>query len=208
MDPKIKAALARYETRWAEELALQSRTSMEELKTRLDDFLLPIGPDTGAVLYELAKANKAKTILEVGASYGYSTLWLADAARETGGKVISLEIHPGKVEYAKGVLAETGLSDYVEHVVGDAVAAIEALPGPFDFVLIDLWKELYVPCFERIYPKLSRGALVAADNIVYPPFERDNALAYRKLVRSKPELESVLLPVGAGVELTRFGVDL
>jgi predicted O-methyltransferase YrrM len=208
MDSSIEAALAVYEARWAEELALQSRIPLEEARSRVDEFLLPIGPDTGAVLNELAKANKAKTILEVGASYGYSTVWLADAARHTGGKVISLEMHPGKVEYAKGVLADIGLSAYVEHVVGDAVAAIEALPGPFDFVLIDLWKDLYVPCFERIYPKLSRGALVAADNIVFPPFERENALAYRRLVRSKPELESVLLPVGAGVELTRFGVDL
>ena len=208
MEPGIKAALAAYEARWAEEQALQASIPLEEARSRIDEFLLPIGPDTGAVLNELAKANKAQTILEVGASYGYSTLWLADAARHTGGKVISLEMHPGKVDYAKRVLAETGLSAYVEHIVGDAVAAIESLPGPFDFVLIDLWKNLYIPCFERIYPKLSRGAMVAADNIVFPPFERENALAYRKFVRGKPELESVLLPVGAGVELTRFGVDL
>jgi predicted O-methyltransferase YrrM len=79
-----------------------------------------------------------------------------------------------------------------------------ALTGPFDFVLVDLWKELYVKAFDLFYPKLSPGAIIAADNMILPENYREDALRYRKHIRSKPKIDSVLIPVGSGVELSRY----
>jgi len=146
---------------------------------------------------------KAQTIVECGTSYGYSTIWLAEAARATGGTVYSLEIHPKKHAYARAELEKAGLSDHVQLILGNAPDSIAALPGPFDFVLIDLWKDLYIPCLDLAYPKLRAGAVVAADNMVRTPSPAD-ALDYRRHVRAKPGIDSVLLPVGSGVELSRY----
>jgi predicted O-methyltransferase YrrM len=77
------------------------------------------------------------------------------------------------------------------------------LAGPFDLVLLDVWKDLYVPCLELFHLKLRPGALVAADNMLFPLNTRPAAAAYQARVRTKPDLDSVLLPIGSGVELSR-----
>lgn len=206
MDEKARQVLAKYEARIVQEQALQATLTREESMARIDDFLLPVGADTGALMSMVVKGMKAPTVLEVGASHGYSTLWLADAAKAAGGKVISLELSERKVAYAEKALADAGLRDHVEFMVGDALESIAKLPGPFDFVLIDLWKELYVPVFDAIYPKLAAGAAICADNIVDPPFFREHASAYRAHVRGLRGIESALLPIGAGIEFSRFSV--
>jgi predicted O-methyltransferase YrrM len=152
----------------------------------------------------LIKEAKARRILEVGSSYGYSTIWLAEAAHAVGGKVISLELRPAKAEYARSQLARARLEDSVEFRIGDALESLAQLAGPFDFVLIDLWKDLYVAVFERLYPKLAPGALIVADNMLYPENVRAHAHAYREQVRAAPERSSVLLAVGNGLELSRY----
>jgi predicted O-methyltransferase YrrM len=205
MDEAINAVLAEYHKRAAEESRLRSQTTEEEWLERRDEFLISVGRDTGALLNILAKAVKARTILELGTSYGYSTVWLAEAARKTGGKVISLEIIATKQDYARNMLRKAGLGAHVDFRLGDARETIASLEGPFDFVLVDLWKDLYIPCFDLFYPKLSPGAFVAADNMLLPQSYRAGALLYRKHVRAKPGIDSVLLPVGSGVELSRYG---
>ena len=95
-----------------------------------------------------------------------------------------------------------GLDSYVEFIVGDALEVIDSLPQMFDLVLVDLWKDLYVPCLERFYPKLKNGAIVVADNIIRPGGE--NARAYQNAIRSKVGMQSVLLPVGTGIEISRL----
>jgi len=98
--------------------------------------------------------RKAKRILELGTSYGYSTMFLA-AAHATGGKIHTLELAPTEQKFAQSQLHEAGLGACVEWHVGDATSLLEDIPRPFDFVLVDLWKDLYVPCFELFYPKLA-----------------------------------------------------
>jgi predicted O-methyltransferase YrrM len=173
-----------------------------------DVMLIPIGHDVGVLLNLLIKSHGCKTILEVGTSYGNSTLWFAEAARQTGGKVISLELSQKKVDYAKVMLQKAGLADHVEFIVGDAIESIRGLPGPFDFVLIDLWKELYIPTLEAVYPKLAEGAYIAADNMLIPPPVVEHAIPYRKAVRAKPNIQSVLIDTGQGVELSRYAKPL
>ena len=97
-----------------------------------------------------------------------------------------------------------GWTSYVEFRIGDALASLAQLPGPFDFVLIDLWKDLYVPVFELLHPKLAPGALIVADNMLHPESARVHASAYRERVRAAADMSSVLLAVGNGLELSRY----
>ena len=202
MDPALQAVLADYERRSAEEWPVLTSLPPAEIATRIDEFLIFIGPDTGKLLHLLITAARSQVIVELGASYGYSTLWLADAARATGGKVHSLELSAKKVDYARGQLRRAGLEPYVEFHVGDALDTLRCLPTPFDFVLVDLWKDLYVPCLDLFHGKLAPDAFVAADNMIFPPNPEEQA-AYRSAVRAKGDLESLLLPIGSGIELSK-----
>jgi predicted O-methyltransferase YrrM len=208
MEAAIQAVLAEYDKRGAEEHKLRDQDTMDKWLERRDEFLIAVGPATGRLLNILAKSVKAQTILELGTSYGYSTVWLAEAARATGGKLITLEKAEYKQDYARNMLAKAGLSAHVDFRLGDARETIKSLPGPFNFVLLDLWKDLYIECFDLFYPKLSPGAFIAADNMLLPEDYRVHALRYRKHVRSKPKIDSVLLPVGSGVELSRYNDTL
>ena len=204
MDDGLRDVLEEYEERAAREDELWETLTPDEASRRRDEMLLPVGREAGVLLNLLIKGAGAQRILEVGSSYGYSTHWLADGARTSGGKVISLELQAPKTEYARVRLQRAGLADFVEFRVGDALASLKALPGPFDFVLVDLWKDLYVPVFELLYPKLAQGALVVADNMLQPESARVHARAYRERVRVAPEMTSVLLQVGNGLEISRY----
>jgi predicted O-methyltransferase YrrM len=201
MDDAVLGVLKEYDARIERERPFMENLG-PELRNRRDEFLLAVGPDTATILNILAKSIKAKTILEIGGSYGYSTIFFAEAARATGGKVISLELVEEKVRYARERLARARLDRFVDYRIGSALETLSDLPGPFDFVLIDLWKDLYVPCLELIYDKLTPGALVAADNMLLPEMARPDAEKYQRRVREL-EFDTLLLPVGSGVELSR-----
>ena len=204
LDPPVWAVLDDYEARARREEQLFERLTAEELGRRRDELLLPVGRATGRLMNLLIKETRAKRILEVGSSYGYSTTWLAEAARAVGGRVTSLELHAEKTRYAGTQLARAALEGLVKFEVGDALASLARLPGPFDFVLIDLWKDLYVPVFDALHPKLAEGALIVADNMLEPASARPHADAYRERVRRAAGMSSVLLSVGNGIELSRF----
>jgi predicted O-methyltransferase YrrM len=204
MDSKVQAVLDEYHARMERELAMMRTLSMAEIDSRKNDLLIAIGPQTAQVLSNLIKGQGARTIVELGASYGYSTLWFAEAARETGGRVISFELDAVKVDYIRARLEQAGLTPFVEFRIGDAREQLLSLDLPVDFTLIDLWKELYIPCFDLLLPRLARGALIAADNILEPPVFREMAEQYRRHVRANGGFDSVLLPVGSGVELSRL----
>jgi predicted O-methyltransferase YrrM len=204
MDAAITKILRQFEKRSTKETERMDKMEPVEMQQHLDEFLLSVGPATGELINLLVKQSKAKTIVEIGSSYGYSTVWLAEAARETGGKVISLEIHSGKQEHARASVRDAGLDGLVEFKLGDALESLAKLRGEIDFVLLDLWKNLYIPCFDLFYPKLNPGAFIAADNMTYPEATRRAAEKYRKHIRTKRHIDSVLLPVGSGIELSRY----
>jgi predicted O-methyltransferase YrrM len=168
LDSRVEAVLAEYDRRAESEMALITQLSHEEVARRVDEFLISIGPDTGSF-----KSARAQTILELGTSYGHSTVFLAKAAAVTGGRVITIDVGADKQRHAHAKLVAAGLESAVDFCTGDAREIIATLPGPFDFVLIDLWKDLYIPCFDLVFPKLADGAFLAADNILSPEFTRN-----------------------------------
>jgi predicted O-methyltransferase YrrM len=201
VDAKFHALLSRYHVRMADEDAIMKKDPAGVISRR-DEFLLPIGPEVGWLLHALIVGRGAKRILELGTSYGYSTAFLAEAARRTGGKVYTMDLVADKQRYARTQIEEVGLGAHVEWMLGDAVEMLKTLDGPFDFVLVDLWKNLYVPCLNLFYGKLADNAVIAADNMLYPEMVRADAEAYRAAVKAKANLQSVLLPIGNGIELS------
>jgi predicted O-methyltransferase YrrM len=141
-------------------------------------------------------------VLELGTSYGYSTLILADAVRHVGGTLITMDLADYKQAEARAAIDRAGLSDVVDFRLGDAIALIEADPGPFDLVLLDIWKDLYLPCLNAFYPKLSDEGIIAADNMVEPAMARPDVRIYRAAVRALPDMQTALLPIGSGIELS------
>jgi predicted O-methyltransferase YrrM len=203
MDPAVRRVLDEYESRSeAEEKRWQQLEPSSFVEER-DKFLLAVGPATGLLMNLLIKQSDSKVILEIGTSYGYSTVWLAEAARETGGRVITLELHADKQRYARDHLIQAGLGDFVDFRLGDAKESLAKLDKNVDFVLLDLWKDLYVPCFDLFHARLNPGAIVVADNMLYPESVQGQALKYRKHVRSQDDMQSMLLRVGSGLEVSR-----
>jgi len=204
IDPAVWKVIEDYEARAQRDERLWETLTEAEVRERLDEFLLPVGRAAGTLMNLIIREARARRILEVGSSYGYSTTWLAEAARAVGGQLISLELRAAKTEYARAQLARARLEGVVEFRVGDALASLAQLAGPFDFVLIDLWKDLYVPVFERVYPKLAPGAIIVADNMLQPKSTRPHARAYRERVRAAADMSSILLAVGNGLEVSRY----
>ena len=161
--------------------------------------MLNITPDTGRLLSILIRSSRATRLLEVGTSNAYSTIWLADAARDTGGHVTTLELDPGKVALARTNLARAGVADRVTLVEGRAADSLAALPGPFDFVFLDADRASYPVYLELVLPKVPPRGLIVADNVTSHAQELADYLAR---VKSHPALLSVTVPVGKGEEIS------
>ncbi len=130
-----------------------------------DDKYIPIVPAQGTFLYMQARALNAKNILEFGTSYGISTIYLAKAAKDNGGKVISTEYLSHKVKAARENIEEAGLSQYVDILEGDARETLKNIDTELDLVLLDGWPDLVFPIFKLIEPKLKKGAIIAVDDV-------------------------------------------
>lgn len=201
MSDNFADVLAEYRTRASDEAQRMAALGPEAFARR-DEFLLEVGEDTANLLQALVVGCQAVRIVELGTSYGYSTLFLAAAAKRTGGTVTTFELSAEKQAYARERIERAGLSDQVRWQCGDAVELLTDLPSSVDFVLIDLWKDLYVPCFQQLRPKLAANAVIVADNMLHPPMVREDAEAYRRAIRQDGAFHSVLLPIGSGIELS------
>ena len=160
---------------------------------------LAVGPEAGKVLFALVAPNPGCEVLEIGASRGYSTIWLAAAARLLGGRVTSLEQDPAKCEAWRRNLGEAGLEEHAELVEGDALATLPQLDEAFDVVFLDAWKPDYEALFSLAREKVDAGGVIVADNVVS---HRAELAAYVAARQSDPGLVSVTVAVGHGLEVT------
>ena len=125
---------------------------------------LAVSPEVGKFLYFLAKTSGAQNIVEFGCSYGISAIYLGSAAKDNGGTVTTTELEPNKVEAAYKNLNEAGLRDLVKILEGDAIETLKTVESQIDFLFLDGWKDLYLPVFQLLKPKLKKGAIICADN--------------------------------------------
>jgi predicted O-methyltransferase YrrM len=158
----------------------------------LSGMYIPVSRQDGLLLYALARGAGATWIVEFGASFGISTLYLAEAVRANGGgQVITTEIEASKCRAAEANIREAGLQDVATVLEGDALETLKAVDGPIDMLFLDGWKDLYLPVLELLAPKLRVGAIVVADNVNMP-----DTKPYLERVRSDPRFVSALLPGG------------
>lgn len=154
-----------------EQDALLRTANYRDLYGRAKDAFLAVSPETGQLLYMLARASRARSIVEFGTSFGLSTLHLAAALKDNGGgRLIGTEFEPRKVEQARAHIAQAGLSAFVELRAGDALETLSKdLPDEVDFLLLDGAKALYPRILALVEPRLVPGALIVADNADHCP---------------------------------------
>lgn len=174
----------------------QAHDAIEDDRSRR---MLNITPDTGELLSILVRATGAKRILEVGTSNAYSTIWLADAVEEAGGRVTTLERDPDKIEMAEAQLGEAGLLGVVDIIEGEAIEALRALDSEYDFVFLDADRESYLDYLPLIVQHLRTGGLLVTDNVTSHP---DEVADFLEAVRADERLQTVTVPIGKGEEIS------
>ena len=161
--------------------------------------LLNITPETGRFLGILIKSMHAKHILEVGTSNGYSTIWLAWAACDTGGHVTTIERAADKVAMARTNLARAGLVERVTVRKGVALDLLTHLAGRFDLIFLDADRPNYLAYLDPLLMLLRKGGLLVTDNVMSHAHEVEDFL---RRLKADPALETVTVPLGNGEELT------
>jgi len=169
-----------------------------EQAERFKSLYIPISRAQGVFLYLVARSLGARRIVEFGTSFGVSTIYAAAAARDLGGAVVGSELEPGKHARALANLAEAGLAGVVDVRLGDARETLRDVPAPIDLVLLDGWKELYLPILQLLAPKLRPGAVVLADNI--KTFRRALAPYVEYVQSGRNGFASMTLPLKDGFE--------
>jgi predicted O-methyltransferase YrrM len=190
VNPKLAAQL--------EQLGVLGQTH-DAIETERPRRMLNITPDTGQLLWILARSIDARAVLEIGTSNGYSTIWLADAIAERGGRVTTLERSAEKIEMATAQLAEAGLRESVDIVVGEAGDSLRALDGPFDLVFLDADRVSYLDYLPLIVERLRPGGLLVTDNVTSHP---DEVVDFLAAIRADDRLASVTVPIGKGEEIS------
>jgi predicted O-methyltransferase YrrM len=165
-----------------------------------DKGLLAVSEEDGKFLRVMVAAEKAKSVLGIGAASGYSGIWLGLGARESGGKVVSIEYDPQRAKEAAANIQKAGLTDVVRVVHGDAFAEIPKLSGNFDLVFLDAWKPDYKKFFDMVYPRMNAGAVFLAHNVVNKKTEMEPFL---QTILTHPGLfTSVVSPGSEGMSVS------
>jgi predicted O-methyltransferase YrrM len=145
---------------------MRGRPWFEAVVPQLKDAHLKVGFEAGELMYNTARAIDARRIVEFGTSFGFSTIYLAAAVRDNGGGcVVTAELEPCKAETARRNFEDAGLEQFVEIRVGNALETLKDVEAPVDMVLLDGWKDAYIPLVQMLAPKLRRGSVVFADNV-------------------------------------------
>ncbi len=196
VDSKVLSVIARLNRQ-------SNRERSGRVKVAPDQEMLTITADTGMFFSVLLKAIKARSILEVGTSTGFSTLWFADAMdKSQSTRIITIEMNPQKVERALKNFKVAGLDKMIEIKQGIALDLLYKLKGKFDFVFLDADKENIIRYFDIVLPMVRIGGIVAADNMLYPDHYRPAMRKYARHMHTKPNVQSVTVPIGMGEEIT------
>ena len=179
-----------------------------------------VGPEVGGFLRLLVRLTGAERVFEFGSGYGYSAYWFAGALSE-GDEIVLTEVDADELAMARGYMDRGGFDAEVRYELGDAIETVDGYEGPFDAVLIDNEKYRYREAFDAVREKLAPGSVVIADNMLvantvyYDDVGRllrgesvdatesaRGIAAYLERVRSDPDCETSVLPIGEGIAVT------
>jgi predicted O-methyltransferase YrrM len=163
------------------------------------DRLRNVEPDSARVLALLVRATAARRLLEIGTSNGYSTLWLADAVRSVGGRMLSVDVDAERSALAAGNLERAGLREQVELRVEDAAETLRREPdGAWDMIFLDAERPAYTSYWPDLVRVLRPGGLLAVDNVLS---HADEVHGFRSLIGSDERFSEAVVPSGAGLLL-------
>ena len=197
------AALAEFEERRLQQL---NAPSEEEIKRFRSDKFVALDRDKAEFCYQLCRALNARRIVEIGTSFGVSTLYLAAAVRDNVGQdggngiVIGTEYEPRKAEAARANFAQAGLAGYIDLREGDLRDTLQVIEGPVDFLLMDIWVKMARPAIELVAPSLRPGAVVICDNTEL--FRSDYAAYFAFLNDTANGFRTMTLPFQGGLEFS------
>jgi predicted O-methyltransferase YrrM len=172
---------------------------LEDIRDR-DAGQLAISEEDGRFLRTLVATSGAKRALEIGGASGYSAIWIALGLRETGGRLVTIEYDAGRAKALRANIARAGMSDIVQVIAGDAFTEIPKLAGTVDFVFLDAWKKDYRRFLDLVLPRLDRGGVFVAHNVVNKRSEMGEFLD--AITRNPALLTSIVSPSGEGVSVS------
>jgi predicted O-methyltransferase YrrM len=200
---------------------LEEQSKLErlgEVVVPRSEMMLAITSDTGTFFNITLKAMRAKRILEIGTSYGYSTLWFAEALMQINEvsntrpekSIITIEMDHSKVERANKNFDEAGIKNIIDLKEGQAGDVLSEISKNylkdgdqlFDFVFFDADKENLRHYFDIVLPMVRVGGIIATDNMLYPEEYRSMMTNYTNYIKNKPNIQSMMIPIGNGEELT------
>jgi predicted O-methyltransferase YrrM len=159
--------------------------------------------DDGRALHDIIVKGRYTRALEIGTSTGRSGIWIALALSKTGGRLITIDIDPGRHAEARRNFAEAGVSAFIDARLGDAHELVPALPGPFDFVFVDADKDWYTNYAKAVLPKLLPGGCLAAHNVYPGRGWRNMTGDYHDYVSARADLQTTVTPGGLAVSYKR-----
>ena len=161
---------------------------------------LAVSEEDGRFLRLLIGSTGRKRALEIGGASGYSAIWMAQGLRASGGQLVTIEYDPARAKELADNIRRAGMSDVVQVVAGDAFVEIPKLTGTFDFVFLDAWKRDYKKFFDLVYPRLDRGGLFTAHNVVNKRSEMGDFL---DVIQRNPAIwTTIVAPSGEGMSLS------
>lgn len=167
-----------------------------------DGRLRNLDPETAGLVSVLARSSRRTRLLEIGTSNGYSTIWLAWAASQTGGRVTGIELDARRQKMADENLRRAGLRQKVDLKLGDATEVVGTLVGPFDLVFFDADRVSAPAQLERLLPKLAPDAMLLADNALSHPRE---IAPYLAALEDLDGFDRLIVSVGKGLSIAYRG---
>jgi predicted O-methyltransferase YrrM len=165
-----------------------------------DSGQLAISEEDGRFLRLLVASTGRKRALEIGGASGYSAIWIAQGLRASGGHLVTIEYDPNRARELAANIRRAGMTDVVQVVAGDAFVEIPKLTGTFDFVFLDAWKRDYRKFLDLVYPRLDKGGLFTAHNVVN---KRNEMGDFLEAIQRNPALwTAIVAPSGEGISLS------
>ena len=180
-DPKIQAAI----------------DELDRMKIRDDAWQIP--REEGHLLCQIALVANAKTIVEIGTSYGFSGLFWGAALKQTGGKLHTIDVSQKKFDASRATFAQAGLTDVITNYLGDAGQVVASMPGAIDIAFVDADKPSTQKYFDLLWSRVRVGGMIITDNAAT---HRAELADFVKYARTRPDAHSIEIAIGNGIEWT------